>query len=581
MKKRLSTIVLLTLAAVTFLWACGGYSPPRGLVWEETKANYVVFGNGTSAVQQGRYVYFLNGMRPPEVDADRTSSTNRWGNIVRGGIYRARLLGNSAENVISETRTERNWNVVPEITYFDAYRGEEYRSDQVLMDFYSTIQQIPVLQQDGEFEYEYHPVFEAVPVVPMVGAVSGRDVGLFIFGNHIYYTSPATNVNRDREVEFNRTAFWRTRLDGRGTERIFTSADSGVPPHGFYYVFCPRGNPRNDRVYLVVLEDGNLLSFGMYANGRGNIRRMIIAEDVTNAIFPRRPVFDISDRPVRCEETDRYNIRAEDYIYFTRDALPDEDFIVGNILERIRPDGMGWVFGGYRYRYRNGVREYTREGEYAWREGGERLTSGNNTIGLHSVRNNVLFFTMQGSGGVTEMHFNNFLPGRDAISTVRHSPLVDNVGRYTEIIPFRDADDSMSNEAYAITFTADTIGRRKNIESVALVRNLSAPRFEFFDGEFVYFTAADERLHRVSINADFDRNGDTSQVMTDEPILTTFVRPALTANHIIFFRDIDIYAPNYTFFKRATINPNEREFWVGVRCEEDFPEEDEDEDEEI
>jgi len=577
------------LAAITFLWACGGYPPPRGLVWDEAKASYVVFGNGTSAVQQGQYVYFLNGMRPADVDIGRTSSTNRWGNVVRGGIYRTRLLGNSAERVYNVGGNfvhsdaagaviggeflpdTRDWTIVPELTYMDAYRGEEERNDRVLMDFYSTIQQIPVLQPDGEFEYEDHSVFEAVPVVTMAGAVSDRDVGLYIFGNHIYYTSPATNVNRDSEVEFNRTAFWRTRLDGRGTERIFTSADPGVPPHGFYFVHGSA--PRNDRVYLVVLEGGNLMSFGMYASGRGNIRRMTIAENITDAIFPSRSTFDISDRPVpeKCGDTGavlRYNVRAEDYIYFTRNARPGEDFIIGNILERIRPNGTGWIFGG------------RGDGSYAWREGGERLTSGNQRIGLHSVRNNVLFFTVL-ENNIPVLHFNNFLHGSQAILSVQNSPLVPNMGIYSEVFPFRDTDDSSSNQAYAITFTADTIGRRQNHFNTALLRNASGLRFEFFDGEFVYFTMGDSRLHRVSINADFDSHGDTSQVMTEEPILTTFVRPALTAGHIIFIREIDAYAPYYTFFKRASVNPNEREFWIGVRCEEDFPDEDEEETEDF
>ncbi|MCL2370311.1 MAG: hypothetical protein FWC80_03695 [Firmicutes bacterium] len=565
MKKKITIaiVLVLALAATSFLWACSRFPAPRDLEWDSNKANYVVTGNGTAVVQQGRYVYFVNGYRPADYDADRTSSTNRWGDVVRGGIYRATLHGDSVE-----TGTSRDWNITDVPVYLDPYR--EQPSDRVNMSFASTTKSIPVLQTDGEFEYEYRTVFDVVPVVPMIGAVSGMDVGLFIFGEFIYYTSPATNVNRDREVEFERTAFWRTRLDGTGTERIFTTAGDSIPRHSFFFVHGD--TPRQDRVYLALLEDNDIISFGMNADGRGSIRRQTLVQNVNDdAIFPRMPTFDINNRPVMCDYLNQPSVRAEDYIYFTRDARIYEDVTPGNITERVRPNGTVW-----KYAYRRGNREYD------WRYGSQELFARNRTITLHSVRNNVLFYTVQAIGSsAIEMHFDNFLPGRLSIASSRN-PVVANIAGYDEIFPFRGSDDNSSNEAFAITFTGDTIGLRQNHQLRTLLRNVSGLRFEFFDGEFVYFIR-DSFLYRVRFTADYDSQGDTSERMTEYPILTTYLRTAKTANHIMFFREIDNHARddhyswNYAFFMRATVNPNEREFWMGIRCANDFPDEEEDE----
>jgi len=568
MKKRLTTVVLIIISAVMFLSACQFAAP--NIDWNADKANFIVYGNGTAAVQQGRYLYFLHGFRPASYADGRRNS---WGDVDKGGIYRTTLLGreytaDDFQGYLADFAPQgRDWKIeTDEDTRFDFVTtpvSVASRDD----DFVATANPIQqpfngfkpfgdfrdeLVTMEGE-EYGYVDVVKAELLIPMVGSTADREhSGLWIFGEFIYYTSPHTGIDRNGHVLFGQTAFWRTRLDGTGTTRIFVSGQTGPVPFGFYYM---RGNTRaNDRVYLVLHETygdkNDIVSVGMNANGRGSINQMTLIQNVTSVIFPRRSTFVIGD----------HSVFAEDYIYFTRDIIPVQDNLwSGNVAERVRPNGTSIV---------------AETG--ATMVGSEVISRTGQTITLDSVRNNVLFFRRQ-NGQNTELHFDNFKTGAEAVFSPNNAPLLRSIPSGATIFAFRDTDCAGSNRAHALI--ADMGELRLVSGSYSRVLYRGSVNIEFYDGrEFVYFTTVDSNeLRRVSINANAE-GGDRSQLLSGEPVMTNFLRVTVTAGHIIYFRNIDNYARDYAFFKRATSNPNEREFWVGVRTANDFPEEEDEDD---
>jgi len=561
MKKKLSIVILVVLSVVLAFAACR-FPAPRGLEWDRSEYNwaeFVVHGNGTAAVQQGRYVYFVNGFRPSSYDDGRSNS---WGNVeTRGGIFRAQLAGSvaTANDEIAWTdsqgirRLQPGSPIAGSDWVMDTYDNDEL---EYLTYFVSNRESVPVMQADGTFEYEYVDKVAVDLIVPMVGAVSSRDAGLWIFGEWIYYTSPYTGQDRDRNVRHQFTTFWRTRLDGTDTQRIHTTTRMGHVPFTFMFVHGTREDRRDDRVYLVIQEGNDINHFGVYANRRGSVRGGSLAENIEEAILPTISAFDINDRTT---------VRAEDFVYFTREVRPDQDGVWGgNIVERLRANGM--------------AREIITEASDGvagswnnnrWIRGSERLFASNQMITIVAVRNGVLFFRLPNG----QLHYDNFGLGGINIRSSSQAPVVSNMAPYTGFVhPFREVDNS-SNRAFAIVTSADSLLLRSNVYTRTLHVGGGNVNVEFFDGrEYVYFTTADDtRLQRVSINID-----SQAQVLTESEILTTYLRVTQTAGHLVFFRDLDTRGRNYTFFMRATSNPDEREFFVGRRDPNEIPDEDED-----
>ena len=96
MKKTL-TLIVGALCALTLAIAgcnCAGDRYVKIPVQGSQDTSYVVTSNGGTAVQYGNYVYFINGNRGYE-DAD--AQDNKFGSVVKGGLYRTELVGSAVE----------------------------------------------------------------------------------------------------------------------------------------------------------------------------------------------------------------------------------------------------------------------------------------------------------------------------------------------------------------------------------------------------------------------------------------------------------------------------------------------------
>ncbi|MEG2414005.1 MAG: DUF5050 domain-containing protein [Clostridia bacterium] len=122
-----------------------------------------VINNGSPVVQQGEYIYFVNGK------ADATSikkpSDNYFGKAaVKGSILKAKI---AADGSLSETAV----------------------------------------------------------VVPKMYMSNNANTGLYVFKDWIYYSSPSTSTNNKDEVLTTQLEFFRTKTDGTTTQKIATLED--------------------------------------------------------------------------------------------------------------------------------------------------------------------------------------------------------------------------------------------------------------------------------------------------------------------------------------------------------------------
>ena len=109
MKKKnivISIILALTLAMSVFAFAgCGDNSYGGSVKVEGTQdTSYAVHSNGGNAVQYGNYIYFINGSASYE---DTDGKNNVWGDVVKGALYRAELVGdkNGAEFDVKDRKS--------------------------------------------------------------------------------------------------------------------------------------------------------------------------------------------------------------------------------------------------------------------------------------------------------------------------------------------------------------------------------------------------------------------------------------------------------------------------------------------
>ena len=94
--KKIITILAIALICVLGMTACSGASTVTQVNIEGRQSlDCAVTGNGGSAVQYGKYLYFINGTRGYE-DTDGTN--NVAGQVIKGALYRAELTGETVAN---------------------------------------------------------------------------------------------------------------------------------------------------------------------------------------------------------------------------------------------------------------------------------------------------------------------------------------------------------------------------------------------------------------------------------------------------------------------------------------------------
>ncbi|MDR3317885.1 MAG: DUF5050 domain-containing protein [Clostridiales bacterium] len=316
MKKKLIAILAAALAAAFILTACGSF--PSIKVERVPDANAVVTSNGGQVVQVDDYIYFVNGKKDT---ADAEGTNNIWGSVVRGGIYQAKLADGTSE-IAKHDRVYGDYKV-KEVT------GEQFGAHSEDEDFSGFVMQSVTIFEETDDE-EVVQIVDARPVVNKLvtyGSDTGNN-GLYIFDGWIYFTSPSNLKDRLGVVQYDHVSFYRTRLNGGGSQLLYTAKGTTAPQYGYYHY--------DGALYLTVFDTDGAATpvnniYSVKINGGRVSKAQIIAENITAATFQKRSVY------VPGAAAENY---VDDFIYYTRAFNKDYDNITtGNIMERVRPNG--------------------------------------------------------------------------------------------------------------------------------------------------------------------------------------------------------------------------------------------------
>ncbi|MCX4314738.1 MAG: hypothetical protein OSJ83_12925, partial [Clostridia bacterium] len=152
MKKSKLALTIALASVLTVAPALAGCFPAQD-------TTYLVDGQGGSAVSYGNYVYFINGTRGYD---DTDGKNNVWGDVVKGGLYRAELNGTKADG--------KPARFTPTVDG----KGFEFK------------------HTDGK-DYFDAPIdiVDVQEIAPKTIGTSGYSRGgLFVYDNNVYFASP-------------------------------------------------------------------------------------------------------------------------------------------------------------------------------------------------------------------------------------------------------------------------------------------------------------------------------------------------------------------------------------------------------
>ncbi|MBO5910076.1 MAG: hypothetical protein J6Q15_01060 [Clostridia bacterium] len=219
MKKIITFTLCLLLCVVTL--GLSGCGKSKNETVDTSRASN---GNGGMVVTQGDYVYFVNGYNPYSV----LTKDNLTKKFDIGGLYRAKLNSNG------------------ELDYTeDGSLSSAERISSHLTGFEST--------------------------------------SLYIFGNHIYYATPITDVDKKGNLQTSQLEFRRVSITGGDTQKLYQSkVDADSVKYEFYYA--------DGKVYLMINEDGTLKR--VTCTGKVSVNE--VATNIASLALPRDS-YDVFD----------------------------------------------------------------------------------------------------------------------------------------------------------------------------------------------------------------------------------------------------------------------------------------------
>lgn len=187
MKKFITFTLCLLLCVVTL-----GLSGCGKTKTEKVDTSIASNGNGGMVVTRGDYIYFVNGYKAYST-FDKNNLNKKFD---VGGLYRTKLNSNG--------------------------------------------------------ELEYNEDGSLVNAEKLSSNLTGfESTSLYVFGNHIYYVTPITEVDKKGNLQTSKLEFKRVEIDGDSAKTIYQSkVDASEVDFEFYYA--------EGKVYLIINENGTL-----------------------------------------------------------------------------------------------------------------------------------------------------------------------------------------------------------------------------------------------------------------------------------------------------------------------------------
>ena len=301
-------ILVILVTIVMMFGAVFGCSPsyPELNVQEKPDNKYAVTSNGGFVVQKGDFIYFVNGYKSI---VDEDGKNNIWGEVEKGGIYYAKLTQGTDKEVND---------------YYGKYITYD-NSNNEFNDEFSGFETQELTYKDENNQEQTKNQIKVSPVVSKLVTNGGYiDGGIYIIDDYIYYATPTTKKDKKGDVQYELVDFFRTRIDGKGTQYLYTSKSTSQKPVYGYYKY-------NNDVFAVFYEASESKIYSVEITDNQKVKKAkVLADKVTSAILPQKEVYydGISqDMP-------------EDFIYYTREIdIEIDSSNEGNIVERVRPDG--------------------------------------------------------------------------------------------------------------------------------------------------------------------------------------------------------------------------------------------------
>ncbi len=305
--KKFTIIAAIVLSACLLFAGCSSYSKVD-IKNPQTDFSYTVRSNGGSAVQYGKYVYFINGTHGYD---DESGSNNVWGEVVNGGIYRTELMGSKVDGTSS---TSSEWRLETDL-------------DKRTSEISDLIYDFKFDDSGSTLNYDKEPIdtFDSVLVAPKTAGTSGyRDGGLFIYDDYLYFASPSNQKGKDGLVQDDRTTFFKMSLDGKIVREIYTTEGaSASQPYAFYKM--------GSSVYLVCAysrDDGKNTVVSVRTEGKKIEDPRYLTQKATTVVLPVKSTYSKFDK----------SVSLDDFVFFTRDAGETGDAeSTGNVICLMRP----------------------------------------------------------------------------------------------------------------------------------------------------------------------------------------------------------------------------------------------------
>lgn len=521
MKKKIIAVILGLILCLS-MTACGGDNYSAVQVNGKQDTSYAVLGNGGNAVQYGNYIYFINGYRG-YTDSDATA--NVWGNVIKGGLYRAELKGDKVDGM--------------PFNGFDAVGGNDA----------FTTRKVLGLDQNAVDEIDVQAI--APKTVGTSGFAGG---GIFIFDDYVYYASPNNQKDKSGTVQTGKTDFFRTALDGSKTQKLFTTdADTSSSPYGFYKY---GGN-----MYVVVLDGTSLKSIKV---GPRKCEITEIASGVESAVFP------VKDKYYQGMPENG----VEDFVYVSRTAGAGDNQRAGSVLEAIRPDGsergIFWEDGT------TASIDGVRDGLVYFRS----VVNGTDTAIRYSNLHNFFMGVYEAkdkNGNVTgdEYLFPSYAnaedtKGRENVEGIALQQTTSTVTGYTYVYAMRP-DARNVNDVRVVTATSAGIflyTQSASIQVYAGEADVKAVK-----DNYVYFADKDGAiLYRTNVyTAAADKDEEAKkETLTEDTVAGTYGMD-ICAGYLVYFANVDENYTAYTHFYELDGLAGREATFVGKLAASDAP----------
>ena len=154
-----------------------------------------------------------------------------------------------------------------------------------------------------------------------VSSITGFEYGsLFIFGNYLYYASPSKSKNSQGEILYGITEFYRKRLDGKKTQKLYSTESNDETEISYSYY------PVGEKDLFLLVYQASLKTIVSIDVGT-NPKTKTIAKDVTGVVF-----------------AENGNLGgANKYVFYTRAKDKEDDDQTGNVVVRLLPDGSDYT----------------------------------------------------------------------------------------------------------------------------------------------------------------------------------------------------------------------------------------------